>query len=66
MEDNMRETGKIIKWKDRVFLHGQIIEDTKGLMWMIKRKDMVFFIGLMEEFIKENGKMVNSMEKEYI
>jgi hypothetical protein len=62
----MKETGKIIKWKDKVYLRGLIIEDTKGLMLMIKKKAMVFFIGLMEEYIKVNGKMVNNMEKEFI
>lgn len=33
---------------------------------MIKKKDMDNSVGLMEELIKDNGKMANKMERELI
>lgn len=66
MAGNMKETGKTIKWKDKGYLHGLIIEDMKDHMLMIKKKVMVFFIGRMVESTRENGKMVNNMVKEFI
>ena len=35
-----------------------------GNIKKIKKKDMEYLNGLMEKFIKDNGKMVNKMEKE--
>jgi len=32
---------------------------------MIKNKDRVPFIGLMEDIIEDNGMMVNNMEKDF-
>ena len=35
-----------------------------GNIKKIKKKDMEYLNGLMGKFIKDNGKMVNKMEKE--
>jgi hypothetical protein len=47
MEGNMMENGKIIKWKDMVYSHGKMDENTKGNTKTIKRKDMELLIGQM-------------------
>lgn len=49
-----------------VYSHGQMEEDMKGNILMIKKKGMVTFIGQMVENMKADGKMVNSMELVYI
>ena len=49
-------------WK--VIIRINMVEDTLENIWMIKNMDMENFIGLMEEFIKVNGKMENNMEEE--
>jgi hypothetical protein len=48
------------------YSHGQMEEDMKGNILMIKKKGMVTFIGQMVENTKADGKMVNSMELVYI
>ena len=48
------------------YSHGQTEEDMKVNTLMIKKKDMVTFIGQMVENTKVDGKMVNSMELVYI
>jgi hypothetical protein len=39
-------------------------ENMMGNIKKIKKKDMEYLNGLMGKFIKDNGKMVNKMEKE--
>lgn len=48
------------------YSHGQMEEDMKVSILMIKKKVMETFIGQMEESMKEDGKMVNNMELVYI
>jgi len=48
------------------YLHGQMEEDMKGSILMIKKKGMETFTGRMEENMKVDGKMVNSMVLVYI
>ena len=43
------------------FLLGLMDVDMKVNILMIRKKEMVTFIGQMEESTKEDGKMVNSM-----
>ena len=47
----------------KVNLNGLMGEYMKENIKMIKKMDMVFFIGLMEEYIKDIGRMENRMEK---
>ena len=51
---------------DRAYLHGQMGEDMKVNMLMIKKKALEFIRGRTEDNMPVNGKMVNSMAKEYI
>ena len=48
---------------DMGFSLGQMEEDMKDIIKMIKKKDMVFSYGMMENNIKVIGKMENKMEK---
>jgi hypothetical protein len=41
----MKDNGKIIRWKDMVYSHGQMEEGMKENISMIKKKDKEFFIG---------------------
>ena len=45
-------------------LNGLMEEFMKENIRMIKKMDMGFSLGLMEEYIKDIGKMENNMEKE--
>ena len=47
-----------------VYLHGQMAEDIKEIIKMIKKMDIEFLNGLMEKNIKDIGKMENKMGKE--
>ena len=66
MVEFLMVNGKIIKWRVKVCLVGQMQENILGDMWMIKNMDMVFLNGQMEEDMKVCGKMGNSMVKVYI
>ena len=66
MEEFMMEIGRTIKCKEKEYLLGQMVENMKGTMLMIRNKDMEYLLLEMEEFIKENGKMESSMEKDTI
>ncbi len=39
-EENIQENGKIIKWMEKVNLHGVMVENIREIMLMIKNKDM--------------------------
>lgn len=58
--------GKIIKWKEKVSLHGLMEEFIKVNMLMIRKKVMENLPGLMEDFIKDNGPKVSNMVMESI
>ena len=64
MADSLRETGLTIRWKAEEYLLGQIIEDMRENILMIKKKDLVSFFGLMAESMKENGRMENNTGRE--
>lgn len=61
MAESMMENGKIIKWKEEVYLPGQTIEDTRVITLMTRKKARVRFTGLMEESTKASGQTENSM-----
>jgi hypothetical protein len=42
-----------------------MVEGTKEITLTIKKKDKAYFIGQMEENMKEDGKMENNMEQEF-
>jgi len=50
----------------KVIILGKMVDLIKENIKWIKKKDMVFILGLMEEFIKVIGKMENKMEMECI
>lgn len=49
-----------------VFIHGEMVEDMKVIIKMIKRKDLEYIFGKMVGNMKVNGLMVNNMAKENI
>lgn len=51
---------------EKDYSHGQMAENTKETISMIKNKEMEYSHGLMVEIIQEIGKMVNKMEKDSI
>ena len=66
MAENMKVNEIKIKCMEKVFLHGRMEEFImENIIW-IKKKDMVYFIGLMAEKIEEIGKMENKMVKVFI
>jgi len=70
-------TGFVIKWMEKEYLFGLMIENIKGNIKMIKKKDMeysngklyylilllIYSIGVTVESIKVVGKTENNMEK---
>jgi hypothetical protein len=63
---DMKVNGWIIKWKEQDTLHGQMVEDMKENISMIRKKVMVYSSGLMGGNMMDNGKMGNNMELESI
>jgi hypothetical protein len=63
MEEYMKVNGKIINSMGKEYTHGQMAENMKECMWMIKKKDTEYIFGLMVESMRVNGRMVNSMVK---
>ena len=41
-------------------------EFSKEIMFVIRKKDMVFLNGVMEESMKDNGQWISNMERESI
>jgi len=66
MEESTAVTGKIIKWRVEVFSNGLITDDMRVNTWMIKRKDMEYFSGPMEESMMVSGEMESKMELAHI
>jgi len=56
------DNGSITKWKAMVFSPGLTEDDTKEIMSMTRRKDMVCSTGQMVESMRVDGKMENNME----
>lgn len=48
------------------YLHGKMVENIKVNIWMIKNMDLVNSFGQMVECIKDFGKMVDNMVREFI
>ena len=65
MENFMMDYGQQIKCMERVFLNGKMGRSMKGILKVIREKDMGHLLGRMVEFIQENGKMESNTEKEY-
>lgn len=57
--------GKFV-WSDGRLYTGNVVIIVKFSTKKIRSKVLVNFNGLMEDHMKDNGKMVNNMEKEYI
>ena len=47
-----------------VYLNGRMEENMNEIIKKIKKKDLEFIIGRMEEFLEEIGSMENNMAKE--
>ena len=62
--ENILEAGLIINQKGKVLLLGLMEGNIMAIIKMIKKKDMAFLNGLMEKYIKGNGKMENKMVRE--
>src|SRR5258708_537009 len=63
---DMKDIGKITKNKEMAFRHGLMAVNMKMNMLMMREIIMEYFIGLMEEYIREIGKMEISMVKEIL
>jgi hypothetical protein len=61
MEKFTRDTGNVVKCKEKVKQYGQIKKNMLVIIIMIKKMEKVCLCGLMEKFIKDNGKMVTNM-----
>jgi len=55
MVRNMKESFYRVINMERVFIHGKMEIDMRGTLCMIKDKDLVNIIGMMEVIIRENG-----------
>ena len=74
MENIIKDNGLIIRCMEKVCSTGMTVKSIKVCylkklikdnIKMIKRKDMGSFIGLMAEYIKDNGLMVYNTVKEF-
>ena len=54
------------KWRDKGFIHGQMVKHTKANGNKINYMEKVNFIGLMELTFKEIMKMMKEMVKELL
>lgn len=57
---------KIIICMEEEYIFGQMVEDMKVIILMIKNMVLEYINGVMVENMKENGKMVNNMVKVFI
>ena len=63
IKDVIMENGNLTKWMEKEHLLGQMEEFIRVDMLMIRKKDMEYSVGMMEESLKEIGLMENSMAK---
>lgn len=61
MVENTMDNGRIMTWKVLVYIFGQMEEDTKVSITMIKNVDTEFTIGQMAGNMKDGGIKENSM-----
>jgi len=66
MVGSMRAIGWRIRCMDRACICGLMEGSMREIMLMIKKKDMESIPIQMVDVIKDNGKILNSMEKEYL
>ena len=66
MEENIKDSGKIITCMDMVFTNGTMAENMKECILWIRKMDTEFTLGLMEEFTRVNGQMACNMDTEAI
>jgi len=62
--NHMMVNGFNLKWMVLDNLFGKMVESILVNILMDSKKDMEHIIGLMEKYIKENGKRENLLEKE--
>ncbi len=63
IEGPIRVLGRIIKWTESVYSHGQMADNTLVSTRMIISTGMVFLSGRMEKGTRANGAKATSMEK---
>ena len=63
MDVNLMVNGKVIRWKVMGSFRGQMVEDMKAIILMIRKKEQESFIGLMVDYMKDNGRTVINMGK---
>jgi hypothetical protein len=66
MEEAFKDSGKIIKCKEKVYSNGRMEENIKVIMIMIRKVDSEYSPGQMEGNMKETGFKVNKMVLENI
>ena len=66
MEENTMANGRIIRWTEKVSLHGPMAVNTKDNMLTIKKRDRVSSPGQTVASTMATGKTVNSMERVFI
>ena len=66
MGEYIKESGLIIKWKEKAFSLGVMAVVMSEAIKMIRNMVMAHLNGLMVASILVNGSWVNSMEKEFI
>ena len=66
MKANIQENGLIITNMDMVSLLGKTAKNMREIIFLISDMATEYFNGVMAEFTRANGKMVNSMGKECI
>ena len=66
MEGNIQALGLIIKWMGKGYSLGMMGENMKDSLFLIRKKVMVYFIGLMGSYMMGNGKMESNMGSVYI
>jgi len=64
MEERLKDIGNKTTCMVKEFTNGQMVGSTKEATWKIESKDMESTPTLMEDAIKETGKMVSKMEME--
>ena len=62
IRENLKETGNLIKCREKECLLGVMEENMKAIILMIKSKVMEFSLGQMEGSILVAGTMANNMD----
>lgn len=62
--ENTMENGSKIKWKVMVNFSGLMEESIKEIILMIRKKALVYSLGLIRRFIEDSGRKESSMDME--